>query len=257
MQKRALAYIRVSTDGQAQDGISLDAQRARIKAYCECQDYELVGVFADAGLSGSTLDRPQLQEALALLRQKRADVLVVLKLDRLSRSTRHILDLADRCQREGWALVSLSENLDTSSAAGRFVLTVLGSLAQLEREQTVERTKLAMRHLRNTHKRVGEIRFGYSLADDGKSLIPNDAEQATITKLVLLRQRKRLGFQIVANLFNALHIKTKYGGRWHARVLRNIYNANIGDNKPCAKPSATVTTALLPTTTICPAAMSA
>ena len=224
--KRALAYIRVSTDAQAEQGVSLDAQQSRIKAYCIAQGYELIGVYSDAGLSGSTLDRPQLQEALSLLRQHKADALVVLKLDRLSRSTRHILDLADSCQKEGWSLVSLSENLDTSSAAGRFVLTVLGSIAALEREQTIERTKLALRYLRNTHKRVGEVRFGYVLADDGKSLIPNDTEQATITKLVLLRERKRLGFQVIANLFNTLRIQTKYGGRWHARVLRKIYEAN-------------------------------
>lgn len=113
--KRALAYIRVSTNEQADKGISLDAQQHRIRAHCEAQGYDCVGVYCDAGLSGKTMDRPQLQTALALLRDGKADALVVLKLDRLSRSTRDILDLADRCQKEGWALVSVSEALDTNS----------------------------------------------------------------------------------------------------------------------------------------------
>jgi DNA invertase Pin-like site-specific DNA recombinase len=221
--KRALAYLRVSTDEQI-SGVSLDAQQHRIRAYCEAQGYTLCGTYCDAGLSGKSMDRPQLQEALALLREKKADCLVVLKLDRLSRSTRDILDLADRCQKEGFTLVSLSENLDTSSAAGRFVLSVLGSIAQLEREQTAERTRQALRFLRE-HRRVGELRYGFALAEDGKTLVPIEAEQQNIRRIVALRA-KGLSYAKIAELLSIICTTKQGKAKWSAKVVRTLWIAH-------------------------------
>ena len=142
---RTVAYIRVSTDRQAEHGISLDAQRAKVhRLRGELYDLDLVDVIVDAGVSAKTLERPGLIRALAMLEHGHADALAVVKLDRLTRSVRDLAHLVDRYFAKGWALMSVSENVDTRSAAGRLVLNVIASVAQWEREAVGERTKAAL-----------------------------------------------------------------------------------------------------------------
>ncbi len=218
---KALGYVRVSTQEQADEGISLDAQRAKLAAYAALQDLDLIAVLADEGISGKRADnRPGLQEALRRLRSGEAAALVVLKLDRLSRSTRDVLDLVDRCGREGWSLHSIGEKLDTSSAAGRFVVTIMAGLAQMEREQIGERTALAMSFLKASGRRVGAIPFGFDLATDGRTLVPNPEEQAIREEILALLGQGMSRRQVAAEL-NARGIRAKGGGRWtHVQVGR-------------------------------------
>jgi DNA invertase Pin-like site-specific DNA recombinase len=185
---RAIGYIRVSTDEQAERGVSLDAQRAKIEAWCLAMDIELVRVEIDAGLSAKTLNRPALQRALGALKRGEADALLVVKLDRLSRSVRDTLALVETHFRGERSLISLSESIDTRTAAGRMIVTVLSALAQLEREQIGERTATALAHLASQGKRVsGQIPYGYQLADDGETLVEHAHEQATIAQARTLR----------------------------------------------------------------------
>src|SRR5438105_1968455 len=116
-----LGYVRVSTDEQARDGVSLDAQAAKIRDYCRLHELPLARVLVDRGLSGKGLDRPALQELFTAAEAGQVAGIVVYKLDRLSRRTRDLLDLVDRLERAGVALHSLQEKLDTKSAVGRFV----------------------------------------------------------------------------------------------------------------------------------------
>ena len=141
-----IGYVRVSTEEQARQGVSLDAQRDRLRAYCAAHGHSLAGIEADEGVSGKVPPgrRPGLSRALAAVRAGRAGGLLAVRLDRLSRSTRDVLDLADDSARRGWRLVSVDEALDTGTAAGRLVLTVLAGLAQMEREQVGERVRAAM-----------------------------------------------------------------------------------------------------------------
>jgi site-specific DNA recombinase len=149
IKTRVVAYLRVSTDKQADHGISLDAQRAKLTAYAELYDLDLVTVEVDAGASAKTLDRPALQRALTTLKAGRADALLVVKLDRLTRSVRDLADLVDDYFRDGkYALLSVSEQVDTRSAAGRMVLNILTAIGEWEREAIGERTSAAMQHLR-------------------------------------------------------------------------------------------------------------
>ena len=141
---KTVAYVRVSTDKQADHGVSLEAQEAKLRAYADLYGLDLVEVAVDAAVSAQTLDRPALTRVLAMLRSGEADALLVVKLDRLSRATRDVLDLVESSGREGWALHSISEKLDTSSAIGRFVVTIMAALAQMEREQIGERTAATM-----------------------------------------------------------------------------------------------------------------
>jgi site-specific DNA recombinase len=123
---RTVAYLRVSTDKQADRGVSLDAQRAKVAAYAALYDLELVDVIVDAGASAKTLDRPGLARALGMLRKGEADALLVVKLDRLTRSVRDLGELVERHFAPGKAaLLSVSEQIDTRSAAGRLVLNVV------------------------------------------------------------------------------------------------------------------------------------
>src|SRR5262245_30722599 len=115
----AIGYCRVSTTEQAQDGISLAAQQAKIAAWCMAHDYQLVACHEDAGLSGSRADnRPALQNALRDVCQRKA-ALVVYSLSRLTRSTKDTIAISERLEKSGADLVSLSERIDTTSASGK------------------------------------------------------------------------------------------------------------------------------------------
>jgi DNA invertase Pin-like site-specific DNA recombinase len=164
---KAIAYLRVSTEDQAAKGVSLQAQRAKVAAYADLYDLELIAVIEDAGVSAKTLDRPGLRQALAMLARGEARALVVMKLDRLTRSVRDLGALVDSYFAAGKnALLSVSEQIDTRSAAGRLVLNVLASVAQWEREAIVERTTVALAHKRSRGERVGSIPYGYRVGPD-------------------------------------------------------------------------------------------
>ena len=175
---KAFAYIRVSTEEQAAEGVSLETQKAKIAAWCDLNGYELAGVFTDAGISGTKADRLGLAQALAAV--GKGDALVVYSLSRLSRSTRHMLELSERLEKAGADLVSISEKIDTTSAAGRMVFRMLAVLNEFERDQLAERTSAAMQHKKAKGERVGAVPYGKTLAENGVVLIDVPAEQEVI-----------------------------------------------------------------------------
>lgn len=177
---RTVAYIRVSTDKQADRGVSLDAQRAKVEAYASLYDLELVDVVVDAGVSAKSLNRPGLERVLGMLKSGKADALLVVKLDRLTRSVRDLGELVERYFAPGKsALLSVSEQIDTRSAAGRLVLNVLASVSQWEREAIGERTATAMRWKAEQGEFTGGAApYGYR-AEAGR-LVEVEAEQAVI-----------------------------------------------------------------------------
>lgn len=181
----AIGYIRVSTDGQAQDGVSLDAQRAKIEAWATLNDYELAAVHVDAGLSGKNCHRPGLQAALADC--GKGSALVVYSLSRLSRSVRDTMDIGDKLAKVGADLVSLSEKIDTTSAAGKMVFRLLAVMNEFERDQISERTKSALQHKKAKGERTGALPFGYCLAGDGSTLLEDAGEQRIIAAIHSMR----------------------------------------------------------------------
>ena len=218
----AIAYIRVSTEGQATEGVSLDAQRAKIQAWCVANDVSLGTVFVDAGVSGKRSDnRPQLQAALKEVCQSKG-ILVVYSLSRLARSTKDTLIISEQLDKAGADLVSLSEKIDTTTAAGKMVFRMLAVLAEFERDQISERTVAALAHKKSKGERVGKIPFGYTLADDGVSLVQNAREQEAIRLIVSLNQR---GFTLraIALELESLKIPTKDGkGSWKHSTVKSI-----------------------------------
>lgn len=187
-QTKTVAYVRVSTDKQAERGISLEAQEAKLRAYAALYDLELVAVEVDAGESAASLERPALKRALAMLRSGRAGALLVVKLDRLTRSVRDLAELVDRYFASGKrALLSVSEQIDTRTAAGRGVLNILGSVSQMERELIGERTSAAMAHLRASGRRSSGIApYGHAHGPAGE-LVDVPAEQAVVARARELR----------------------------------------------------------------------
>ena len=166
----AFGYLRVSTSGQAEEGISLEAQRSKISAWCEVNDVELVQIYEDAGISGKRADnRPALQEALKAVVAENG-VLIVYSLSRLARSTKDTLHIAEQLDKAGADLVSLSEKIDTTSASGKMVFRLLAVLNEFERDLISERTTAAMAHLREQNRFLGQVPYGYRLSADGESI---------------------------------------------------------------------------------------
>ncbi len=142
---RVILYARVSTEEQASAGVSLDAQAAKLTAYANLYELEPVETIVDAGESAKSLNRPGLQRALAMLRSGQVDGIVVLKLDRLTRSIADWQTLIDGyfSERAGKQLFSVCDSVDTRSASGRMVLNIMLTIAQWERETIGERTAQA------------------------------------------------------------------------------------------------------------------
>ena len=221
--KTAVAYLRVSTADQATEGVSLDAQEAKIKAWCLLNDFTLCGVFVDAGISGKSTDnRPELQAALAAC--AKGGALVVYSLSRLARSTQDTLAIADQLQKKSVDLVSLSERIDTTTAAGKMVFRMLAVLAEFERDQISERTTTAMQHKKSLGERVGSVPFGSFVADDGIQLVDDETEQEIIRVVVELR-RNGLSMRAIADRLTVLGHKPR-GAVWHASTISNILKAN-------------------------------
>jgi DNA invertase Pin-like site-specific DNA recombinase len=185
---QAIGYVRVSTQGQADDGVSLDMQRSKIAAWADLHDAELLNVYADEGISGMKSDREGLVAALAAAEQHGA-ALVVYSISRLSRSTIDLLGTSERLDKAGCDLVSLSEQIDTSTAAGRMVFRMLSTMAEFERDLISERTKAAMGHKKAKLERVGNIPHGYQLASDGVHLVPVEREQEIKRLAAELREK--------------------------------------------------------------------
>ncbi len=223
---RVVGYVRVSTEQQAGEGVSLAAQRAKIAAYAVALDLELVAVCEDAGLSAKSLQRPGLSAALELLEAGGADGLVVTKLDRLTRSVRDLGDLVDRYFASRFSLLSVNDAIDTRTAAGRLVLHVLAAVSQWEREATAERTRDALAQLRSSGVVLGGEGFGWrrsELTDDFGRRIREDIddEARTADRIAALRTEGRTIPEIVATL-EAEGRATKRGGRWHPTTVQRI-----------------------------------
>ena len=186
-QRLAVGYVRVSTEMQAADGLSLDAQTSAIEQYCQMQGLRLVDIHRDV-LSGGKSERPGLQAALRDL-QKGVEVLVVLKFDRLSRSIKHFCELYETYFRSGEKeLVAIRESIRLDSSLGRALVSILLVFAQMEREATAERTREALHHMKQHGYFHGKAPFGFMKVPrhDGsryKILVENPEEQRALLRI--------------------------------------------------------------------------
>jgi DNA invertase Pin-like site-specific DNA recombinase len=220
---KAIGYVRVSTEDQAREGVSLDNQKAKIRAYAELKDLELVGIVEDAGISAKNLNRPGAQTVLEMARKKEVGAVIVYKLDRMFRSTVDALETTRRFDKWGVAFHSIQETLDTQSAMGRFFFTLTAALAEMERGIIGERTKAALTHKRaNGEKTGGDVPFGYRLSENEKTLVEDPHEQEAIR---LIKRLNRKGYSLRAICGELEHegYLTKSGKRtWNPKTVRAI-----------------------------------
>lgn len=180
MEKRAAIYIRVSTEGQRDEGYSIDAQTELLEAFCVSREIKARELYIDGGFTGSNIDRPAMTRLIADIQRGEISHVIVYKLDRLSRSQKDTLYLIeDVFNPAGVTFISMNENMDTSTPIGRAMLGIMSAFAQLERETIRERTRMGMQErVKNGYwPGGGRIPFGYDYDREKGILVPNgDAE---------------------------------------------------------------------------------
>lgn len=218
--KNAVSYIRVSTERQAAEGVSLSAQTERVKAWAKFNDHEIIGSFEDAGISGSKMKtRPGLLAALDMACKTKA-TLVVYSLSRLARSTRDALEISDRLNKAGANLASITENLDTTSAAGIMIFGILAVLCEFEKNVISERTTGALAHMKaNGRKTGGTTPYGWD-NNDGQ-LEKNETEQEFLGTMEIMRRGGR-SYQFIADALNKTNVQSKTNKPWSAKVVRGV-----------------------------------
>ncbi len=232
---RLIGYARVSTEDQATNGVSLDAQRERVQAHCVAHDCELAGFEQDEGVSGKVPPRRRegLGRALKAIDVGDADGLVFYKLDRLSRSVRDILDVAEEARKRGWHLVSVQESIDTSTATGKMILTVLAALAEMEREQIAERTRMGMEQVAcEGRARSGRLPFGYrvegepgrvtAVSGDRRRLIEHAEEQRVLRRILDLHESGQGARRITRQLNDDGEPNPRTGEAWNVSTVAAI-----------------------------------
>ncbi len=213
--KQAIGYIRVSTDKQVTEGVSLEAQEAKIRAWAHLNDYELVAIYRDEGISGSSISkRPELQQALQSC--KKGMALVCYSMSRLSRSVEDTLAISRKLEKAGVDLVSLSEKIDTTGAAGRMIFNMLAVLSQFERDQVAERTQAALRHKKNSGQVYSPTPYGFEAINGALVRVASEAQ--VIADIQAARASGQT-LQQIADDLNARGITTKKGKSWQPATI--------------------------------------
>lgn len=223
------AYIRVSTDEQADKGNSLHEQKERLTAYCRSQGWTLPTFYLDDGYSAKDTNRPRLQQLISDIEKKDIDIVLTTKLDRLTRKLSDLLGIIDYFDDHECKYVSASESFDTSTAVGRMVLQLLGVFAEFERERTSERVSENMISIaKNSDKAITRPCYGYDIIDRRYAINENES------KFVLIMcdlAEAGDGYRMIAKKMNELGSRTKKGKPWDQmnvkRLLKNMTIAGV------------------------------
>ena len=217
---KAMGYVRVSTEEQAREGISLEAQEAKIKAYVELHNLGEVEIIRDELKSGKDLNREGIQEIIRLAKEREISHLIVYKLDRLTRRTLDLLTLVEEVFKPNSVeFHSITEKIDTSTAQGKFFLTITGAFNQMERDLISERTEEALGYKMSKGEPVGSPPLGFAAEDKKLSELE---EELAVVKYIRSLKRKRLSLRQIVSRLNEQGISTKRGGRWYPGTVRYI-----------------------------------
>jgi DNA invertase Pin-like site-specific DNA recombinase len=200
--------------------VSLDNQRAKVASYAALNDFDLVSIIADEGISAKSLKRVGIQTVIELVKGGKVDAVIVLKLDRLSRSVIDTLGLLNLFDKKNVAFHSIQDKVDTKTATGRFFLNILSSLSQMERELIGERTRDALAHKIRNLELCGSLPWGWTLAEDGVHLLPHPHEQKGVALIVRLRNEGYSYRAICRELTKAGYLCRL--GKWHVEKVKSI-----------------------------------
>lgn len=234
---RAALYTRVSTDDQAAEGFSLDAQMKRLEAYCRIRGWDVAGEYREEGYSGRNIRRPEYERMFS--ESDSWDVLLVLKMDRIHRNSVNFTRMMDDLRARGKEFSSVQEKFDTTTAMGRFVMDIMQRIAQLESEQVGERTFVGMEfkakagggHLGSAHP------YGYIYRDGRMDVLEDEA--STVRTMYILRSRGSTA-EDIATFLNDSGVPSKKGGRWSRQavsyILKNPLYAGFSDWNGIVRP---------------------
>ena len=235
-KSRAVAYARVSSKRQAEEGVSLDAQVERLLAYAEFRGLELdpEDIYIDDGVSAAIhlWSRPAGRKMRETIYQERVGHVLALKMDRLFRDVQDCLGSVDELRGIGVDIHILDQDggtLDTSTSMGRFFLTTIASLAELERGQISERTKIAMKHLKDNAKVFTGPIFGWDR--QGNDIVPNWREQDIIDYMRHRHYVQGWSGNKIAKQLNELKVKGKKGGSWTSSMVLRTCRYQFHENR--------------------------
>lgn len=218
----AALYIRVSSREQAEEGYSLAAQEATLRQYCKALGWHVQNVYKDEGISGKSLKRPGLTSLLEDVQNGWVNKIVTLKLDRLSRNSKDLLVLTDDLDKRGVSVCYIKDQIDTSTAAGKMLRTIMAAMAQFESDVAKERTLSVKEELARQGKFVGgNIPYGYDYDRLDREFLINEAE-ATVVERVFNEYLTGATTYGIAQRLNKEAIPTKRGGKWQAVTVENI-----------------------------------
>ena len=224
--RTAVIYLRVSTADQAEHGVSLDAQQERLTAYAIANGLEVAGILRESAISGTIplADRPEGVKLTEMVSSGQVRHVIALKLDRLFRSAVDALSTTAEWDKQGIALHLVDmggQSLNTGSAMGRMMLTMMAGFAQFERDLTAERTTSALAHKKANNQAYSPTPYGKNR--DGDMLTDNEQEQGIINKMRELRDN---GFSLrgIASHLNSNGISSKQGKQWYASSVGYILN---------------------------------
>jgi site-specific DNA recombinase len=216
---KAAIYTRVSTEDQAKEGFSLDAQLDKLRSYCKARDWIVAEEYVDDGYSGRNVKRPAYSKMMQEI--EKWNTLLVIKMDRIHRNSKNFMTMMEYLKQMDKEFVSMSESLDTSTAMGRFVMDIIQRIAQLESEQIGERVYIGMEQKARTEGGVlgFNIPYGYDYSD-GKLLVNED--EARVIKSIYSNYIEGKSMGEIAKMLNSTKIPTKKGGLWAKKTISTI-----------------------------------
>ena len=220
--RRAALYVRVSTEEQAKEGFSLDAQTERLEAYCRFKEWAISDIYREEGYSGRNTERPEYKRMLE--DHENWDVLLVLKMDRIHRNSVNFTLMMDELRRKGKEFNSVQEKFDTVTPMGRFAMDIVQRIAQLESEQIGDRVKMGM--TRKAQFGTGNMGsghpFGYVYERGTLTVVEYEAE---VVRDVYAMYSEGMSLRSIADTLNNSLIQPKKGGRWsHQSVSKILHN---------------------------------
>jgi len=216
---RVAIYTRVSTEDQAKEGFSLDAQLDKLRSYCKARDWIVGGEYIDDGYSGRNVKRPAYSKMMDEM--DNWNVLLVIKMDRIHRNSKNFMMMMEYLKKHNKEFVSMTESLDTSTAMGRFVMDIIQRIAQLESEQIGERVYFGMEQKARVNGGVlgFNIPYGYDYTDGKLTINSNEAENV---KNIFEMYLKGMSMKIIAEELNSKDIPTKLNKTWGAQTVSLI-----------------------------------
>jgi len=226
--EKAVCYIRVSTIEQAVNGVSLEAQEERLRAYCQMTGLEIVKVIREEGTATKPLrDRVGGKELMELVNSRKVNNVVALKLDRLFRNAEDALHVTNDWDSKGVTLHLVDmggQAINTKSAIGRFFLSLMAGFAELERNMIAERTAMALNHKKRNLEPYAPTPLGYVRVNDS---LEKDEKEWEIVNLIFQLRSQGLTYADIANELNRMGIQGKRGGKWYGSTVRYVYQNDL------------------------------